>query len=298
MGMRGLIARHDATVIEHPIISNFKEGLRSDEYFNSIYGARKGLSDTALKTANAGYLTRRLVDVAQDCVVQEEDCGTSEFIEMHALDDISGVGPSLRERIFGRTLARDITFSDGTVLAKGVLLDQILIVRIEADYIHSVAVRSILKCKAKNGVCTLCYGRNLARGGLVMRGEAVGVIAAQSIGEPGTQLTLRTFHSGGTAQRASESSSLDARYAGEVMFRQESTVVNYHGQTIVVGRSMELVFLDFTRKGQELMSFRLPYGAVLLVNQGAHVEQGEHLAEWDPYNLPIIVKQEGVIIQI
>ena len=295
MGMRGLIARHDGTVIEHPIISNFKEGLRSDEYFNSIYGARKGLSDTALKTANAGYLTRRLVDVAQDCVIQEMDCGTSDFIEMHALDDISGVGPSLRERIFGRTLARNITLSDGTVLDKNTLLDHSTIARIEADYIRSVAVRSVLKCQAKYGVCSLCYGQNLARGGLVMTGEAVGVIAAQSIGEPGTQLTLRTFHSGGTAQRASESSSLDARYPGQITFRHGSTVVNRYGQTIVLGRAMEVVILDLTRKDQELMSFRLPYGAIILVKEGDHVEQGQRLAEWDPYNLPIIVEQDGVV---
>ncbi|WP_420805334.1 DNA-directed RNA polymerase subunit beta' [Holospora obtusa] len=295
MGMRGLIARHDGTVIEHPIISNFKEGLRSDEYFNSIYGARKGLSDTALKTANAGYLTRRLVDVAQDCVIHESDCRTDEFLEMSALDDISGVGPSLRERVFGRTLARDIVCSDGTVISKGTLLDHDDILLIEKDYIRSVAVRSVLKCEAKYGVCSLCYGRNLARGGMVMMGEAVGVIAAQSIGEPGTQLTMRTFHSGGTAQRASESSSLDARYAGKIAFRHENTVINRYGQVIVVGRSMELQILDLTRHGQELMSFRLPYGSVLLVQEGMEVEQGKRLAEWDPYTLPIIVEQEGTI---
>ncbi|WP_152531098.1 MULTISPECIES: DNA-directed RNA polymerase subunit beta' [Holospora] len=295
MGMRGLIARHDGTVIEHPIISNFKEGLRSDEYFNSIYGARKGLSDTALKTANAGYLTRRLVDVAQDCVIHEQDCGTDAFIEMRALDDISGVGPSLRERIFGRTLARDIVFSDGTVLLKGTLIDHDTVVLIENDYVRSVAVRSVLKCEARYGVCSMCYGRNLARGGMVMMGEAVGVVAAQSIGEPGTQLTMRTFHSGGTAQRASESSSLDARYAGKIAFRHKSTVVNRYGQVIVVGRSMEIQILDLAREGQELMSFRLPYGSSLLVQEGMQVEQGQRLAEWDPYTLPIIVEQEGTI---
>ena len=295
MGMRGLIARHDGTVIEHPIISNFKEGLRSDEYFNSIYGARKGLSDTALKTANAGYLTRRLVDVAQDCVIQEDDCGTDGFLEMRPLDDLSGVGPSLRERILGRTLAKDIVFSEGGMLEKGILLDTLEVSQIEADNINAVAVRSVLKCEAQYGICAKCYGRNLSRRGLIMVGEAVGVIAAQSIGEPGTQLTLRTFHSGGTAQGSSESSSLDARYAGGIVFRHESVVENRYGQTVVVGRSMELVIIDASRKGQELMSFRLPYGSTLLVKSGDLVEHGQRLAEWDPYTLPIIVEQDGVM---
>lgn len=295
MGMRGLIARHDGTVIEHPIISNFKEGLRSDEYFNSIYGARKGLSDTALKTANAGYLTRRLVDVAQDCVIKEEDCGSRGFLEMRPLDDVSGVGPSLRERILGRTLARDIVFSDGEVLNRGVLLDSTHAEKIEQDNVNTVPVRSALKCEAKYGVCAMCYGRNLARRGLIMIGEAVGVIAAQSIGEPGTQLTMRTFHSGGTAQRASESSSLDARYSGQILLKHESVVVNRYGQNIVVGRSMECSIIDSLRKNQELTSFRLPYGSALFVKSGDIVEQGQRLAEWDPYTLPIIVEQDGIV---
>ena len=292
-GMRGLITRHDGSIVEHPITANFKEGLEPDEYFNSIYGSRKGLSDTALKTASAGYLTRRLVDVAQDCVVRMHDCGTDQFTTMTVAEDSSGVEASLREKILGRVLAQDLTLSNNRVIKAGSLLAEEQVCAIEDDEIASVPVRSVLTCTTKDGVCSMCYGLDLARGHLVVPGEAVGVIAAQSIGEPGTQLTLKTFHTGGASLHASEASYLEARHDGVLDFRHENVVENRHGHLIVLGRSMEIVVLD--KEGKELMVSRVPHGSSILVRKGEAVAAGQKLAEWDPYTLPIIAEQEGKV---
>ncbi|MCJ8156762.1 DNA-directed RNA polymerase subunit beta' [Sphingomonas sp. LaA6.9] len=293
-GMRGLMAKPSGEIIETPIISNFKEGLTVLEYFNSTHGARKGLADTALKTANSGYLTRRLVDVSQDCVVIEEDCGTSRALEMKAIVQGGSTIASLGERILGRTTAEDIVDSKTNEVAipEGTLLDEPMIAQIEAIGIQSVKIRSPLICESKQGVCGKCYGRDLARGTPVNIGEAVGVIAAQSIGEPGTQLTMRTFHIGGAAQ-LNEQSNLEAVSDGSVEYRDLRVIVDKRDRRVVLARSGELAIID--SEGRERAVHRIPYGAYVLVDDKAKVTKGDRLAEWDPFTMPVITENPGVV---
>ena len=294
-GMRGLMAKPSGEIIENPIISNFKEGLSVLEYFNSTHGARKGLADTALKTANSGYLTRRLVDVAQDAVILEEDCGTENGLTLKAVIDGGDVIVTLAERILGRTAAVDIKDPiSGDVLVKGgEEIDEISSEAIETAGVDSVLVRSALTCETTTGVCAKCYGRDLARGTSVNVGEAVGVMAAQSIGEPGTQLTMRTFHIGGAAQKGAEQSQIEAPIDGKIELRNENTVKDSDGIEVIMSRNTEIAVLD--AKGKEKANFRVPYGSKLLVKQGAKVKGGQKLAEWDPYTVPVIVETDGTI---
>ena len=293
--MRGLIAKTSGEIIETPIISNFKEGLNVLEYFNSAHGARKGLTDTALKTANSGYLTRRLVDVAQDCIIVESDCGTMKGLTTRAVVEGGEVITPLGDRILGRTAAVDIidSVANEIIVPSGTLIDETHVARVEKTGIDSVLIRSVLTCETKEGICAKCYGRDLARGAPVTLGEAVGVIAAQSIGEPGTQLTMRTFHIGGAAQLAVEQSSIEAFVEGDVFIKNRSVVKNGKGDPIVMSRYSELCLLDST--GQERASYKLPYGARLLVDDGIHVKLGDKLAEWDPYTLPQIADVDGIV---
>uniref|UniRef100_UPI003B9C9C76 DNA-directed RNA polymerase subunit beta' n=1 Tax=Novosphingobium sp. TaxID=1874826 RepID=UPI003B9C9C76 len=293
-GMRGLMAKPSGEIIETPIISNFKEGLTVLEYFNSTHGARKGLADTALKTANSGYLTRRLVDVSQDCVVIEEDCGTERALEMRSIVQGGATIASLGERILGRTLAEDmIEARSGEVIAsKGDLLDEPAIARIEAAGFQSARIRSPLVCEATQGVCGKCYGRDLARGTPVNIGEAVGVIAAQSIGEPGTQLTMRTFHIGGAAQ-VNEQSHLEAISDGTVVYRDIPTITDKRGRRLSLARNGEIVVVD--TEGRERAIHRVPYGTHLLHENGAIISQGDRLAEWDPFTTPVITEKPGIV---
>ena len=292
-GMRGLMAKPSGEIIETPIISNFKEGLSVLEYFNSTHGARKGLADTALKTANSGYLTRRLVDVAQDCIITEVDCGTKDGLTMRAVVDGSDVIEPLGERILGRSALEDIVDPlKGTVLVKaGSLIGEEDIDAIEQAGIEEVKIRSALTCDTRWGICGTCYGRDLARGTPVNIGEAVGVIAAQSIGEPGTQLTMRTFHIGGAAQRGAEQSNVEASHDGRVSVRNRNVVTNGEGVLIVMGRNTELVVIDANER--ERARFRVPYGARLLADNDTPVVKGQKLAEWDPYTLPVITEKAG-----
>ncbi|WP_224823956.1 DNA-directed RNA polymerase subunit beta' [Cognatishimia sp. MH4019] len=293
-GMRGLMARPDGSIIETPIISNFKEGLTVSEYFNSTHGARKGLADTALKTANSGYLTRRLVDVAQDCIVREKDCGTDKAITAEAAVNDGEVVSSLAERILGRVSADDVLVPGGdeVLVTKGELIDERKADAIEAAGVASMRIRSPLTCEAEDGVCAMCYGRDLARGTMVNQGEAVGIIAAQSIGEPGTQLTMRTFHIGGIAQ-GGQQSFLEASQPGKVEFRNANVLENASGERIVMARSMSMVIID--ENGQERASHKLGYGSKLHVEDGADVARGDKLFEWDPYTLPIIAEKAGTV---
>jgi len=292
-GMRGLMAKPSGEIIETPIISNFKEGLTVLEYFNSTHGARKGLADTALKTANSGYLTRRLVDVSQDCVVVIPDCGTERALEMRAIVQGGSVIASLAERILGRTLAEDIADLDGNVVVpNGTLLDEATTAKIEAAGVQSARIRSPLVCEAEQGVCAKCYGRDLARGTPVNIGEAVGVIAAQSIGEPGTQLTMRTFHIGGAAQ-VNEQSHLEAICDGTVTYRDIPTITDKRGRRLSLARNGEIVVID--TDGRERAMHRVPYGTHLLHENGAVVAEGDRLAEWDPFTTPVITDQSGVV---
>ena len=292
-GMRGLMAKPSGEIIEQPIIANFKEGLSVLEYFNSTHGARKGLADTALKTANSGYLTRRLVDVAQDCIIVEDDCGTERGLTVRPVMDGGEVVSSLSERILGRTTAEDVLdpIAGGVLVANNTLIEEEHAERIERAGVEAVKIRSVLTCEAKVGVCAHCYGRDLARGTPVNVGEAVGVIAAQSIGEPGTQLTMRTFHIGGAAQRGAEQSSVEASHDGLVTVKNRSVVMNSQGVPVVMSRNCELVLAD--ERGRERARFRVPYGARLLSDEGAPVTRGQKLAEWDPFTLPIITERAG-----
>ncbi|MEI8394080.1 MAG: DNA-directed RNA polymerase subunit beta' [Rhodospirillaceae bacterium] len=292
-GMRGLMAKPSGEIIETPIISNFKEGLTVLEYFNSTHGARKGLADTALKTANSGYLTRRLVDVAQDAIIVENDCGTRKGITVKAVIDGGEVISPLAERILGRSASIDITdrLTGEVIIAAGVLIEEAEVELIERAGIDSVLIRSVLTCETKDGVCAACYGRDLARGTTVNVGEAVGVIAAQSIGEPGTQLTMRTFHIGGAAQRGAEQSQVEASLDATVRINNRNIVLNSSNVPVVMGRNCEVVLLDDA--GRERARHRVPYGAKLLADEGAKVTRGQRLAEWDPYTLPIITEREG-----
>ena len=293
-GMRGLMAKPSGEIIETPIISNFKEGLTVLEYFNSTHGARKGLADTALKTANSGYLTRRLVDVSQDCVVVVDDCGTERALEMRAIVQGGSTIASLGERILGRTLAEDIVDpKTGEVVAhNGQLLDEAAITAIEAVDPQGARIRSPLVCEATMGVCGKCYGRDLARGTPVNIGEAVGVIAAQSIGEPGTQLTMRTFHIGGAAQ-VNEQSHLEALCDGTVQYRDIPTITDKRGRRLSLARNGEIVVLD--SEGRERAMHRVPYGTHLLHENGAAITEGARLAEWDPFTTPVITDKSGIV---
>jgi DNA-directed RNA polymerase subunit beta' len=292
-GMRGLMAKPSGEIIETPIISNFKEGLTVLEYFNSTHGARKGLADTALKTANSGYLTRRLVDVAQDAIITEEDCGTNRGLMTSAVVDGGEVIAPLADRILGRTAAIDILdpVNGDVAVRAGALIDEDVIDQIERAGINAVSIRSVLTCESRVGVCGKCYGRDLARGTVVNMGDAVGVIAAQSIGEPGTQLTMRTFHIGGAAQRGAEQSSVEAAFDAIIEVRNRNVVINSSGVPVVMGRNCEIVLLS---EGREKARHRVPYGARLLVDDGALVNPGDRLVEWDPYTIPIITEKEGI----
>jgi DNA-directed RNA polymerase subunit beta' len=293
-GMRGLMAKPSGEIIETPIISNFKEGLTVLEYFNSTHGARKGLADTALKTANSGYLTRRLVDVSQDCTIVVEDCKTENALEMRAIVQGGSVIASLGERILGRTTAEDIVnAATGEVIVKsGTLIDEPMVVEIEAAETQSAKIRSPLVCEADMGVCGTCYGRDLARGTPVNIGEAVGVIAAQSIGEPGTQLTMRTFHIGGAAQ-LNETSHLESISTGKIELRGMPTITDKKGRILSLARSGEIAVID--AEGREREMHKVPYGTVLMLKDGDKVTEGDRLAEWDPFTLPIITEQSGVV---
>jgi DNA-directed RNA polymerase subunit beta' len=293
-GMRGLMAKPSGEIIETPIISNFKEGLSVLEYFNSTHGARKGLADTALKTANSGYLTRRLVDVAQDCIITEEDCGTQDGIQIAAVIDGADIVVSLGTRILGRTAAVDV-IEPGTgkvVAPAGSFLDEDVVVAIEKAGVQTVKVRSVLTCETRTGVCGSCYGRDLARNTPVNIGEAVGVIAAQSIGEPGTQLTMRTFHIGGAAQVAEQSVMVSA-HDGKVRLVYRNTVKNANGELIVMSRNMQVVIVDDADKDRQ--SFKLPFGARLKVDEKSKVSRGDRIAEWDPYATPILTEFAGKV---
>ncbi|AIK96773.1 DNA-directed RNA polymerase subunit beta' [Candidatus Odyssella acanthamoebae] len=293
-GMRGLMARPSGDIIETPIISNFKEGLNVLEYFTSTHGARKGLADTALKTANSGYLTRRLVDVAQDCIITELDCGTSHGISLSAVMEGGDTIASLSERILGRSAATDIVDpATGEVIrAAGELIEENVLDQIDKAGIDTVKIRSVLTCESKNGICSRCYGRDLARGILVNSGEAVGVIAAQSIGEPGTQLTMRTFHIGGAAQGGAEQNSIEAVHAGTIQFRNKNIVTSSSGADMVLSRNCEVLIVD--DQGRERGRNRIPYGSRMHVKEGDKVQQGQKLVEWDPYTIPIISEASGV----
>ena len=291
-GMRGLMAKPSGEIIETPIKSSFKDGLNVLEYFNSTHGARKGLADTALKTANSGYLTRRLVDVAQDCIVTEDDCGTENGFVMRAVIEGGDIIEPLSERILGRTTAEQIiNISNEVILEKGIIISEDDVEKIEASGIDNVKVRSALTCETQPGICASCYGRDLARGTPVNIGEAVGVIAAQSIGEPGTQLTMRTFHIGGAAQRGAEQSKIEAPFDGKIKIDNATLVTTEDGSQVILSRSSEMLILD--DQGREKARYRLQYGAKLLKQDGAMVGAGEILVEWDPYTIPIITEKEG-----
>ena len=293
-GMRGLMAKPSGEIIETPIISNFKEGLTVLEYFNSTHGARKGLADTALKTANSGYLTRRLVDVSQDCVIIEEDCGTTRALEMRAIVQGGSTIASLGERVLGRTTMQEVVDSKTgkVIIPSGTLLDEPMVAQIEAIGIQALKIRSPLVCETKIGVCAKCYGRDLARGTPVNIGEAVGVIAAQSIGEPGTQLTMRTFHIGGAAQ-LNEQSNLEAVADGTMEYRDLRTITDQRGRRVVLSRSGEVAIVDMD--GRERAVHRIPYGAYVLYDDGHIVTKGDRLAEWDPFTMPVITENPGVV---
>ena len=293
-GMRGLMAKPSGEIIETPIISNFKEGLTVLEYFNSTHGARKGLADTALKTANSGYLTRRLVDVAQDCIITEEDCGTKDGLTVKAVIEGGEVIVDLAERILGRSSSVDVKdpLSGDLIVAAAQIIDEELVDKIDRAGVDSVLIRSVLTCETKVGVCGSCYGRDLARGTRVNVGEAVGVIAAQSIGEPGTQLTMRTFHIGGAAQRGAEQSSIEAAFVASVKIFNRNVVGNSSGILIVMSRNTEIILSD--DQGRERARHKIPYGSRLLVDEGDEVTQGQKMAEWDPYTIPIITEKQGI----
>ncbi|MDP1941938.1 MAG: DNA-directed RNA polymerase subunit beta' [Gallionella sp.] len=295
-GMRGLMAKPDGSIIETPITANFREGLSMLQYFISTHGARKGLADTALKTANSGYLTRRLVDVTQDLVVVEEDCGTESGAMMKAIVEGGEVIEALRERILGRVLSRDVVNPESgeTLYETGVLLDETAVERIEALGVDEVEVRAPLKCETRFGLCAKCYGRDLGRGSMVNVGEAVGVIAAQSIGEPGTQLTMRTFHVGGAASRNVVASQIESKSNGVLKYSPNMRLVTtVRGEAIVVARSAEIIIAD--DYGRERERHKVPYGATLVIKQDITVRAGEVLATWDPHTRPIITEYAGKV---
>ncbi|WP_284336012.1 DNA-directed RNA polymerase subunit beta' [Comamonas sp. NoAH] len=294
-GMRGLMAKPDGSIIETPITANFREGLNVLQYFISTHGARKGLADTALKTANSGYLTRRLVDVTQDLVVTENDCGTSNGALMRAIVEGGEVIESLRDRVLGRTTAEDVLHPENrsVLLAAGTLLNEDIIEELEAQGVDEIKVRTALNCETRYGLCAKCYGRDLGRGGMVNLGEAVGVIAAQSIGEPGTQLTMRTFHIGGAASRAAIASSVEAKSNGSVSFNATMRyVTNTKGELVVISRSGEIVISE---NGRERERHKVPYGAILTIKPDEQIKAGKILANWDPLTRPIITEYAGQV---
>ncbi len=294
-GMRGLMAKPSGEIIETPITANFREGLTVLQYFTSTHGARKGLADTALKTANSGYLTRRLVDVAQDVIVTEQDCGTTDGMTVTPLLDGGEVIQPIGERILGRVALEDVIdpYTNETLLHANEEITEDVVTKLDDAGVEKVLIRSALTCKSRRGVCVKCYGRDLARGAIVNLGEAVGIIAAQSIGEPGTQLTMRTFHLGGTASRAVEQSTHTARHEGKIKFENVQVVTNAEGKNIVLSRNCEVAVLDNT--GREREKFRLVYGSVLNVTDGQEVVKGDKIAEWDPYANPIVADVSGKI---
>ena len=293
-GMRGLMAKPSGEIIESPIISNFKEGLSVLEYFNSTHGARKGLADTALKTANSGYLTRRLVDVAQDCIITSDDCGSKEGIRVRAIIDAGQVVASLGSRILGRTAAEDVKDPAGSrvILKRDTLIEEPHVEEINRAGVQELRIRSVLTCESTNGVCAACYGRDLARGTPVNHGEAVGVIAAQSIGEPGTQLTMRTFHIGGAAQ-ISEQSFVESNFDGTVKMRNRNVARNSDGQLIAMARNIAVVVVD--QDGTERAVHRIQYGSRMLVDENDKITRGQRIAEWDPYTRPVLTEVEGTV---
>ncbi|MFP3029029.1 MAG: DNA-directed RNA polymerase subunit beta' [Arsenophonus sp.] len=292
-GMRGLMAKPDGSIIETPITANFREGLNVLQYFISTHGARKGLADTALKTANSGYLTRRLVDVAQDLVVTEDDCGTYDGILMTPVIEGGDVKEPLRERVLGRVIGEDILVpgTANILIPRNVLLTEKLCDELEANSVDSVKVRSVVSCETDFGVCAKCYGRDLARGHIINKGEAVGVIAAQSIGEPGTQLTMRTFHIGGAASRAAAESSIQVRNKGTIKLVNAKFVKNSEGHLVITSRNTELRVIDEFGRTKE--NYKVPYGAHL--NKGDNVNGGETVANWDPHTMPVISEVAGII---
>jgi len=300
-GMRGLMAKPSGEIIETPITANFREGLTVLQYFISTHGARKGLADTALKTANSGYLTRRLVDVAQDSVIGEDNCGTLDGIEMTPLMEGGEIIEPLGDRVLGRVALENVEdpFSGEVIVEANREIDEDLVRRIEDAGLERIKIRSVLTCQSRRGVCVMCYGRDLARGHMVNHGEAIGVIAAQSIGEPGTQLTMRTFHIGGTASRRAEQTTLEARNDGSLKFVNVSTVVNKDGDLVVMNRNGEIAIVDYPEgeKGRERERERYPvvYGAKLKKKAGAKNKAGELLAEWDPYTIPILTEVTGTV---
>jgi len=294
-GMRGLMAKPDGSIIETPITANFREGLDVMQYFISTHGARKGLADTALKTANSGYLTRRLVDVSQDLVVTEDDCGTKSGLLMTPLIEGGDIVEPLRERVLGRTLLKDLhnTQSKAIIIKKGTLFDEKNVALLEQNIIDEVWVRSGITCEIRHGICAKCYGRDLAKGRIVSTGEAVGVIAAQSIGEPGTQLTMRTFHIGGAASRSVAANSIEVKTAGVAKYHNLNVVKNSNKNNVIVSRSGELAILD--ESGREKEKYKIPYGSIITINDGQKVERGQTTATWDPYTTPIITETAGIV---
>lgn len=295
-GMRGLMAKPDGSIIETPIVANFREGLNVLQYFISTHGARKGLADTALKTANSGYLTRRLVDVAQDVVITSDDCGTEEGLVMTPHIEGGDVVVPLHERVLGRVLVQDVLVpgKDEVIFAKGTLLDEKKVAQLDAFGVDTVIVRSPITCEARRGICALCYGRDLARGLKISTGEAVGVVAAQSIGEPGTQLTMRTFHIGGAASQTALENSVQVKTEGTLKFNNLKTVINAAKKYVVVSRSGELVVVD--KFGRDRERYKVPYGAEFPFGEGAQVKPGLVVAAWDPHTHPIITEMAGTVV--
>jgi DNA-directed RNA polymerase subunit beta' len=294
-GMRGLMAKPDGSIIETPITANFREGLDVLQYFISTHGARKGLADTALKTANSGYLTRRLVDVAQDLVISDIDCGTSNGLTMTPIIEGGDVVETLAERVLGRVVVGDVMDSAGEkmLIPMGTMLDEHWVSVLEDNGIDQILVRSIITCESRRGVCAKCYGRDLGRGHLVNIGEAVGVIAAQSIGEPGTQLTMRTFHIGGAASRSAAISNVQVKAAGAVKLNNMKTVKNKEGNLVAVSRSGEVGVMD--EYGRERERYKIPYGAVLSVEEGSKISAGDIIVNWDPHTHPVITEVKGFV---
>jgi DNA-directed RNA polymerase subunit beta' len=295
-GMRGLMAKPDGSIIETPITSNFREGLNVQQYFISTHGARKGLADTALKTANSGYLTRRLVDVAQDVVITEPDCGTMDGLTMTPIVEGGDVVEPLRDRVLGRIVAEDVFLPGDDVdpiVTRNTLLDEGWVAKLEDAGVQSIKVRSTITCESAFGVCAHCYGRDLGRGHIVNLGEAVGVVAAQSIGEPGTQLTMRTFHIGGAASRAAAIDNVTVKTTGSIKFNNLKHVAHASGSLVAVSRSGELSVLD--AHGRERERYKLPYGATITVKDGAAIKAGQTVANWDPHNHPIVSEVAGFV---
>ena len=291
-GMRGLLAKPDGSIIETPVTSNFREGLTAQEYFISTHGARKGLADTALKTANSGYLTRRLVDVAQDLVVSEEDCGTEAGILMRPIIDGGQVLVPLGDRVLGRTVAVDVMSQDGkeVLLKKGTLIDEDIVDSLDEKNIYEIKVRSAIHCETIHGICSKCYGRDLGRGHKVDIGESVGIVAAQSIGEPGTQLTMRTFHIGGAASGTSAEDNIETNFAGKIVYNTR-TVKKKDGTFITLAQSSEVNVID--ERGMVVESHKVPYGTVLNFSTDSKVEPGDILAKWDPLTRPVVAEVAG-----